>query len=393
MCVGICLALRLDGLDDDRAGLRAPLRRRLPGGPDLGGGDGRRPLRRRQPHRDRRLQPPPDRRHHRGGHGHRRRARQVRGLRLGLGRDRRPRHGRRSSRRWSAAARSTGRRRSSPRPRRAAASPSWRAASASTASRRARSRPSEALEELEATLEEQTKALSGGGLMMAEAKTEPIATRHGLRRRARRARRGARGRRRARRRPRRLDPVDQVRQAVPGPLLQLRRGRGEHDVDGLRARRHRQASPTPRPSRSSPPAAPTTRSGSGSPTTSCRCGSARRHGGVSLGEDGASHQMIEDIALMRAMPKMQVVVPADYNQAYRATIESYERDEPDVPALRPPGDAGRLRGDPRDARRRRRRRSARARTSRSVATGHMVWRALEAAESLEQRGRRRGRGR
>ena len=49
------------------------------------------------------------------------------------------------------------------------------------------------------------------------------------------------------------------------------------------------------------------------------------HGGVSLGEDGASHQMIEDIALMRAMPRMQVVVPADYNQAYRAVIDSYER--------------------------------------------------------------------
>jgi len=49
------------------------------------------------------------------------------------------------------------------------------------------------------------------------------------------------------------------------------------------------------------------------------------HGGVSLGEDGASHQMIEDLALMRAMPKMQVVVPADYNQAYRAVVESYER--------------------------------------------------------------------
>ena len=39
MCVGICLALRLDGLDDDRAGVRAAVRRRLPGGPDLGGGD------------------------------------------------------------------------------------------------------------------------------------------------------------------------------------------------------------------------------------------------------------------------------------------------------------------------------------------------------------------
>ena len=52
------------------------------------------------------------------------------------------------------------------------------------------------------------------------------------------------------------------------------------------------------------------------------------HGGVSLGEDGASHQMIEDIALMRAMPNMQVIVPADYNQAYRATVDSYDSDRP-----------------------------------------------------------------
>jgi transketolase len=51
------------------------------------------------------------------------------------------------------------------------------------------------------------------------------------------------------------------------------------------------------------------------------------HGGVSLGEDGASHQMIEDIALMRAMPRMTVVVPADYNQAYAAVIDSYERND------------------------------------------------------------------
>ena len=79
------------------------------------------------------------------------------------------------------------------------------------------------------------------------------------------------------------------------------------------------------------------------------------HGGVSLGEDGASHQMIEDIALMRAMPRMTVVVPADYNQAYRATLESYERDRADVHAVRPSGDADRLRGHPREPRRRRRR--------------------------------------
>ena len=36
------------------------------------------------------------------------------------------------------------------------------------------------------------------------------------------------------------------------------------------------------------------------------------HGGVSVGPDGASHQQLEDIALMRVIPKMRVVVPSDY---------------------------------------------------------------------------------
>ena len=108
------------------------------------------------------------------------------------------------------------------------------------------------------------------------------------------------------------------------------------------------------------------------------------HGGVSLGEDGASHQMIEDIALMRAMPQMQVVVPADYNQAYTAVIESYDRFDgpmymrfgrpktpmvydqiPDtlgsgVEVLRPGKDIS------------------------IFVCGHMVWRGLEAAETLER---------
>ena len=106
------------------------------------------------------------------------------------------------------------------------------------------------------------------------------------------------------------------------------------------------------------------------------------HGGVSIGEDGASHQMIEDIALMRVMPRMQVVVPADYNQAYRAVIESYERfdgpmymrfgrpstpivyeEVPDtlgggVDVLREGSDIS------------------------IFVTGHMVWRGLEAAKAL-----------
>lgn len=38
------------------------------------------------------------------------------------------------------------------------------------------------------------------------------------------------------------------------------------------------------------------------------------HGGVTVGEDGASHQALEDIALMRNLPNMTVIVPADYNE-------------------------------------------------------------------------------
>jgi transketolase len=38
------------------------------------------------------------------------------------------------------------------------------------------------------------------------------------------------------------------------------------------------------------------------------------HAGITVGEDGASHQIIEDIALMRAIPEMQVFVPSDYDE-------------------------------------------------------------------------------
>ena len=110
------------------------------------------------------------------------------------------------------------------------------------------------------------------------------------------------------------------------------------------------------------------------------------HGGVSLGEDGASHQMIEDIALMRAMPKMQVVVPADFNQAYRAVMDSYEDEKlagpmymrfgrPATPAVY---DAiPETLGDGVDVLRE-------GRDISIFACGHMVWRALEAAETLKR---------
>lgn len=43
------------------------------------------------------------------------------------------------------------------------------------------------------------------------------------------------------------------------------------------------------------------------------------HAGLTVGEDGASHQAIEDIAIMRAIPKMTVIVPADATEAKKAT--------------------------------------------------------------------------
>jgi transketolase len=107
------------------------------------------------------------------------------------------------------------------------------------------------------------------------------------------------------------------------------------------------------------------------------------HGGVSLGEDGASHQMIEDIALMRALPRMQVFVPADYNQAYRATLESYEREAPTYMRFGRPktpivyDEIPETLGDGVDVLRA-------GKDITLIATGHMVWRALEAAETLDQ---------
>ena len=50
------------------------------------------------------------------------------------------------------------------------------------------------------------------------------------------------------------------------------------------------------------------------------------HAGLTLGEDGATHQVLEDIGMMRMLPNMTVVVPADYNQTKAATeaIADYE---------------------------------------------------------------------
>ena len=52
------------------------------------------------------------------------------------------------------------------------------------------------------------------------------------------------------------------------------------------------------------------------------------HAGISVGEDGATHQCCEDIALMRVIPGMTVIVPADDVEARAVTRAAYECDGP-----------------------------------------------------------------
>jgi transketolase len=52
------------------------------------------------------------------------------------------------------------------------------------------------------------------------------------------------------------------------------------------------------------------------------------HAGVSVGEDGGSHQCVEDLALMRAIPGMTVIVPADANETRSAVFAAAEYDGP-----------------------------------------------------------------
>lgn len=52
------------------------------------------------------------------------------------------------------------------------------------------------------------------------------------------------------------------------------------------------------------------------------------HCGISVGPDGATHQSLEDVGIMRILPHMVVVTPCDYNQTYRAVLECAKSDKP-----------------------------------------------------------------
>jgi len=109
------------------------------------------------------------------------------------------------------------------------------------------------------------------------------------------------------------------------------------------------------------------------------------HAGLTLGEDGATHQILEDIGLMKMLPGMVVINPCDYNQTKAATIAIANHEgpvylrfgRPKVPNFTPEnqhfeiGQAVQL-NEGSDLT--------------IIATGHLVWKAIEAAQKLEENG-------
>ena len=109
------------------------------------------------------------------------------------------------------------------------------------------------------------------------------------------------------------------------------------------------------------------------------------HAGVTLGEDGATHQILEDIGLMKMLPGMTVINTCDYNQTKAATISIsnhygpvYLRfGRPKVPNFTDPNQDFKIgKGvkliDGNDVT--------------IVATGHLVWQAIEACKELKKEG-------
>ena len=112
---------------------------------------------------------------------------------------------------------------------------------------------------------------------------------------------------------------------------------------------------------------------------------AASHAGVTLGEDGATHQILEDIGMMKMLPNMTVIVPCDFNQTKNATIAAAEYDgpvylrfgRPKVPNFTPVDEKfvigkAQMLQEGNDVT--------------IFACGHLVWKAIEALPILKNRG-------
>ena len=109
------------------------------------------------------------------------------------------------------------------------------------------------------------------------------------------------------------------------------------------------------------------------------------HAGITLGEDGATHQIMEDIGLMRMLPGMVVINPCDYNQTKAATIAIADYKgpvylrfgRPAVPNFTSEGQKFEIG------------KALRLREGNDVtifATGHLVWESILAADTLQAEG-------
>lgn len=109
------------------------------------------------------------------------------------------------------------------------------------------------------------------------------------------------------------------------------------------------------------------------------------HAGLTLGEDGATHQILEDIGLMKMLPGMVVINPCDYNQTKAATIAVAEYEgpvylrfgRPVVPVFTPDNQVFEIG------------KAIHLMEGADVsifATGHLVWESILAAEILKEKG-------
>lgn len=109
------------------------------------------------------------------------------------------------------------------------------------------------------------------------------------------------------------------------------------------------------------------------------------HAGLTLGEDGATHQILEDIGMMKMLPGMTVIVPCDYNQTRAATIALGKHVGPAYLRFGRPGWPVFTAAD---------RPFTIGKVDKMVegkdvtifATGHMVWQAIEAEAKLAEQG-------
>jgi transketolase len=109
------------------------------------------------------------------------------------------------------------------------------------------------------------------------------------------------------------------------------------------------------------------------------------HAGLTLGEDGATHQVLEDIGMMKMLPDMTVIVPCDFNQTKAATIAIAEHEGPVYLRFGRPKWPN-FTAEEQDFKIGKAQLLAEGTDVTLFACGHMVWLAVEAARELAAKG-------